>query len=290
MTTVSDPEHPGQHVSTVAIQGVRGAFHEIAARQFFGEHVKPTPALTFEELARKTAEGTVDAAVMAIENSIAGSLLGNYALLRKYRLKIVGEVYLRIQQNLLVYPGVQLADLREVQSHPIALAQCREFFEPYPHIRLVESVDTAESAARIGRRRMKHTGAIASTLAAELYGLDILAPSIETNPLNFTRFLALHRDIPAWLRHPNKASVHFVVPHGNEMGSLVKVLSVLVKHGSNMSKIQSVPLVGRPGEYRFFIDFLNDDLAPSIASLQAATDEFELLGVYQSMDIPVEEG
>lgn len=275
-------------IHTVAIQGVRGAFHEIAARQFFGENIKPVPAHTFEELTRKLAEGEVDAAVMAIENSIAGSILGNYALQRKYKLKTVGEVYLRIQQNLLVYPGVRLQDLRQVESHPMALAQCAEYFLQHPHIKLVESDDTALSAARVARRRMKSTGAIASLLAAEMYGLEVLTPAIETNPLNYTRFLALLREIPGSLRHPNKASVHFIVPQGNEMGSLVKVLQVLAKHRSNMTKIQSVPLVGKPGEYRFFVDFINDDLSPSIAALQGATEEFELLGVYQSTEIPIE--
>jgi prephenate dehydratase len=274
-----------EQIKTVAIQGVRGAFHEIAARQFFGEHVKPVAAATFEELARKTAEGEVDAAVMAIENSIVGSILGNYALQRKYKLKIVGELYLRIQQNLLTYPGVRIGDLRQVESHPMALAQCQEFFLQYPHIKLVESEDTAGSAARIAKRKMKSTGAIASLLAAELYGLEVLEPAIETNRQNYTRFLALLTEIPTSVRHPNKASVHFVVPNGGEMGSLVKVLHVLAKHESNMTKIQSVPLVGSPGEYRFFVDFINEDLAPSIAALQSVTHEFELLGVYQANNL-----
>lgn len=276
-----------EQIKTVAIQGVRGAFHEIAARQFFGEHIKPVAAATFEELAQMTHDRKVDAAVMAIENSIVGSILGNYALQRKYKLKIVGELYLRIQQNLLAYPGVRLNDLRQVESHPMALAQCQEFFLKQPHIKLVESEDTAASAARIAKRKMKSTGAIASLLAAELYGLDVIAPGIETNKQNYTRFLALLTEIPTSVKRPNKASVHFVVPEGGKMGSLVKVLNVLAKHESNMTKIQSVPLVGSPGEYRFFVDFINDDLAPSIAALQSVTDEFELLGVYQASNLEI---
>lgn len=279
-----------QQNKKIAIQGVRGAFHEIAARQFFGEDIAVTPALYFDELARMTAAGEVDGAVMAIENSIAGSILGNYALLRTHGLGICGEVYLRIQQNLMALPDVGLAELQEVQSHPMALAQCREFFLAYPHIRLVESVDTAESAARISREQLRHTAAIGSTLAAERYGLRILAPAIETYPQNFTRFLALQKSRSTW--HANghnalgKASVCFTLPH--QPGSLSQVLSELAHQGVNLTKIQSAPLLGRPGEYRFFVDFTAENLAPALSALPFVTREFELLGAYAVAEIPEE--
>ena len=228
----------------VAIQGVRGAFHEIAARQFFGEKIEVVPALSFSELFEKTADPAhTDAAVVAIENSIAGSILGNYKLLVNSRLAVLGEVYLRIQQNLLAMPGVSMEDLREVHSHPMALAQCAEFFKPWPRIRLVESDDTAESAARIMRHRAKHIGAIASTLAAEIYGLAMLAPNIETVPENYTRFLVVcRREGAAPVPDANKVCVCFTTPH--EPGSLARVLTLLAAEGANLTKIQSVPILG----------------------------------------------
>ena len=274
------PEIAGQRI---AIQGVRGAFHEIAARRFFGERIELVPALSFPILFEKTADaGQTDAAVLAIENSIAGSILGNYKLLENSDLVVVGEVYLRIQQNLLALPGVAIDQLREVHSHPMALAQCSEFFKKYPRIRLVESEDTAESAAHIVRHLAIHIGAIASTLAADIYGLNVLAPAIETVPENFTRFLAVRRRTDAApIPHADKASVCFSA--GHQPGSLAQILTLLATEGANLTKIQSAPLLGRPWEYRFFADFtaFPDCIPEVLRLLDQKTTDLQVLGVYR---------
>lgn len=267
----------------ITIQGVPGAFHEIAARQFFGEGVEVVPALSFPELFEKTANPAMaDAAVLAIENSIAGSILGNYKLLLNSDLRIVGEVYLRIQQNLMALPGVTLAEIREVHSHPMALAQCAEFFKAWPRIRLVESEDTAESAAHIARHRAKHIGAIASTLAAERYGLNIVAPGIETVRENYTRFLAVCRKGTAVsVPQANKVSACFTTSH--QPGSLARVLTLLADSGANLTKIQSMPILGKPWEYRFFADFVAavpGQIPAILEHLAAATADLNILGIY----------
>jgi prephenate dehydratase len=279
----SKPSHLAHKPLRIVIQGVRGAFHEIAARQFFGAHIEVVPALSFPALFDKCADARhADAAVLAIENSIAGSILGNYTLLENSPLEVIGEVYLRIQQNLLALPGASLAQLREVHSHPMALAQCAEFFKKHPRIRLVESEDTAESAARIVRRRAKHIGAIASALAADIYGLNVLAPAIETVPENYTRFLAIRRrQEDARGRKGDKASVCFTT--GHQPGSLAKVLALLAGEQANLTKIQSVPLLGRPWEYHFFADFCAnpEDLPRIIDLLRLETTALKVLGIYQ---------
>lgn len=270
----------------VVIQGVRGAFHEIAARHCFGADIEPVPALSFPELFAKVADPKQsDCAVMAIENSIAGSILGNYKLLLNSTLRIVGEVSLPIRQNLMALPGVPLEDIREVHSHPMALAQCEVFFKKYPRIRLVESEDTAESASRIARRHLRHTAAIASTLAAELYGLHILAPAIEDNPNNFTRFLAVTRGGDSSPALPGagevKCSVSFCTAHAP--GALARVLTFLAETGTNLTKIQSVPLVGRVWEYQFFVDFTFDqpqEVVTVLTELESQVVDFKLFGIY----------
>lgn len=273
----------GEKPLRITIQGVPGAFHEIAARQFFGVDIDVVPALSFPELFEKTADPALaDAAVLAIENSIAGSILGNYKLLLGSDLCIIGEVYLRIQQNLMALPGVVLTDLREVHSHPMALAQCAEFFKAWLRIRLVESEDTAESAAHIARHRAKHIGAIASTLAAERYGLNILAPGIETVPENYTRFLAVCRNSAAvTVPQANKVSACFTTSH--QPGSLARVLTLLADNNANLTKIQSMPILGKPWEYRFFADFIAakpDQSADIIERLTAVTADLKILGIY----------
>lgn len=279
------PHDPPKIRPRVVIQGVRGAFHETAARQLFGEDIDIVPALSFNELAQKTADPNLaDAAVMAIENSLVGSILGNYILLQKNSFRITAEVNIPIRQNLLALPGVQLADLQEVHSHPMALAQCADFFKPFPHIRLIESEDTAESAARIAKNQLKNTGAIGSALAAELYGLDILAPGIETHQANFTRFLALHREANApGIPGANKVSVSFTVPH--QPGSLSRILAMLAAQSANLTKIQSVPLVGFPGEYLFLIDFTVRNptvISETLRLLDVMTDDCKVFGIYRA--------
>lgn len=274
---------PVVQAQRIAIQGVRGAFHEIAARQFFGQHIEVVPALSFPSLFEKTADPQqADAAILAIENSIAGSILGNYNLLENSDLVVIGEVYLHIQQNLLVLPGTAIEQLREVHSHPMALAQCSEFFKKYPRIRLVESEDTAESAAHIVRHRAKHIGAIASTLAADIYGLTILAPAIETVPENYTRFLALRRaDDNISVLQANKASVCFTT--GHQPGRLAEILTLLASERANLTKIQSAPLLRRPWEYRFFVDFTAtpDHMESVIDLLKQHVTDLRVLGIYR---------
>lgn len=208
----------------IAIQGVHGCFHEQAARLYYGDDIDVLECLNFEELFTGMNERNADAAVMAIENTVAGGLLPNYSLLHKYEKKIKGEVFLRIQQNLMALPGQRIEDLREVHSHYMAIAQTREFFKRYPHIRLIESEDTAKSAADIARFGQKQVGAIASVLAAELFRLEILEESIETHKQNFTRFLILDDQLTVAEQDIDKASVCFTIPH--RTGRLAQILSV----------------------------------------------------------------
>jgi prephenate dehydratase len=258
----------------------------MAARQFFGEDIELVPARSFDVLIRQAADPVhADTAVMAIENSIAGSILGNYMLLQQHNLQITGEVYLRIEQHLMALPGVGLEQIREVHSHPMALAQCRAFLDQHPWS-LVESADTAESAAWIAQKGLTSVAAIGSKLAAGLYGLDIVAPSIETNPANFTRFLALERRSAARaVPGANKASVSFSAPH--QPGSLSAILTMLAADSANLTKIQSVPVPGKAWEYLFFIDFTVPNpaiLSATLRLLDAMTTDLRVLGIYKSAD------
>ncbi len=268
----------------IAIQGIRGAFHEIAARQFFGDQIEVVPALSFRELFDITQSGGVcDGAVVAIENSLAGSILGNYKLLRNSNLNIIGEVFLPIGQHLMAMPGVSIDQLDEVRSHPMALAQCADFFKQYPHIRLVEADDTAASAERIARGKMKQVGAIAGALAAEIYGLQILAHHIEDNPLNYTRFLAV---LPEKTVHElpvvaNKSSICFVLRH--QVGCLSEALSSMAANGANLTKIQSMPIEEKVWEYRFFLDYIFETPESNqliLNELNNIVSELQVLGTY----------
>jgi prephenate dehydratase len=285
---MSTTEHPAAipHIrQRIAIQGVRGAFHEIAARSFYGPGADVVPASTFDELFGLTSDPLhADAAVMAIENSIAGSILGNYNLLLASDLCITGEIFLKISQNLLVLPGVGFDDIREVHSHPMALAQCTRFLKQHAGWQLVESEDTAESAARIARHRSTHIAAIGSSLAAELYGLEVLAPGIETHEANFTRFLALERRATVLpVPDADKTSVCFSAPH--RPGSLSRILNMLAADCANMTKIQSVPIPGKVWEYFFFVDFTvpnPSNLSATLRLLDAMTTDLRVLGMYKA--------
>jgi len=277
---ISAPLHPLR----VAIQGVSGAFHEIAARQYFSpETVEIIPALTFDELVGMVENGIqADVGLMAMENTLAGGLLGNFRLLNESRLHASGEVYLRIRQNLMALPGVEIEDLTEVHSHPIAIAQCREYFRQYPHIRLVEAEDTALSARNIRDQELQRVGAIGSSLAAEIYGLNMLAESIETNKKNQTRFLVLRREAEV-TENPasDKVSLSFSVDH--EVGSLYKVLAVLAAYHANLTKIQSMPIIGKPWEYLFFLDFVAEgklSYQQAVDAIRPITHNLKVLGVY----------
>ncbi|MDR3366151.1 MAG: hypothetical protein LBO71_04200 [Prevotellaceae bacterium] len=265
----------------IAIQGVAGAFHEVAAQKYFGKSIVAVECDTFRELARKLAAGEVDFAVMAIENTIAGTLLPNYSLINEFGLKVVGEVYLHIKMQLMALPGVQLPQVAYIHSHPIAIAQCREFLDALPPtVTVIEKNDTAESAQLIVKNKLANTAAIAGMLAAEMYGLHVIAKDIHTCKQNFTRFLALSRT-PCQSGQHNKASICLEVAHRS--GSLAAVLGVWAKHGVNLTKIQSVPIIGKPYQYSFYIDLEWNDSAAyhrAMDELALHTTRLHLLGEY----------
>lgn len=271
-------------MAKVTIQGYEGSFHQEAARQFFGKEVEVIPCATFREVVKIGAnKKESDGAVMAIENSIAGSILPNYNLLQKSNLKIVGEVYLQIKQNLIVNPGVKLEDIKEVHSHTMALQQCYDFLDKHKW-KLVETEDTALSAKHIYQHKSKHIAAIASKLAAELYNLDILAPAIQTMKNNYTRFLILQREgaVPV-ITNANKASVNFVTDHSK--GSLARVLSKIAEGGINLSKLQSFPIPGSDFKYSFHADMefeTIDQFHQVIEEMKPSTVELKIYGIYKN--------
>jgi prephenate dehydratase len=269
----------------VAIQGVKGCFHEQAARLFYQEHGQIVPqtveCLTFDDLYKFIDNGKADAAVMAIENTVSGGLLPNFELLRKHNRKIKGEVFLRIQQNLMALPGQSIEDITEVRTHYMAINQTREFFKDYPWIRLVESEDTAKSAADVANEGLKGVGAVASTLAAELYGLDILAESIETYKQNFTRFLILDDALEVDKIKVNKSSMCFTLPHAP--GSLAHVLTILSFYGMNLTRIQSLPIPGQEWQYFFYVDIKFDDYLryeQALSAVRPLMEDLNILGEY----------
>ncbi len=243
---------PGPH-PTVAIQGGPASFHDIAARQLLGE-VQIVDCAEFRQVCEKVVNGQVDLGLMAIENAIAGSILSNYKLMDEYpSLHVVGEIKLRVQLDLMALPGQKIEDIGRVMSHYMALLQCEEFLGQYPDIEVEKYHDTADSALWIQDHQEQGVAAIASTRAAELYGMEVLASSIETEKMNYTRFLLLSTDRDRVKRSDrNKAMLSFQTSHS--IGSLAKALQVVVDHKLNLTKIQSVPVLGKPDEYRFYLD------------------------------------
>jgi prephenate dehydratase len=284
-TTESAAAEPQTPPLRAVIQGVAGAFHEVAARRYFGDAaLEIVPALSFGELVQTLQQGEgADVALMAIENTLAGSLMSNYRLLHEADLVITGELHLRIAQNLMALPGQSIADIREVHSHPIALAQCRAFFREHPQIRLIETEDTALSAKLIADNRQAGAAAVAGALAAEMYGLEILAESIETNKRNHTRFLVLQRREDAVEpQDADKVSMSFSTEH--EVGSLYKVLAVLAAYNVNLTKIQSAPIIGQPWEYLFFVDFVTEGKVrwqQAIEAIRPLTHGLRVFGAYR---------
>ncbi len=267
----------------IAIQGFEGSFHQAAARKFWGDEIEIIPCATFREVLRcGEDEGKCDAAVMAIENSIAGSILPNYNLLKHSDLVVTGEIYLEIRQDLLVLPGTTLEDIREVHSHPMAILQCLEFIDRFPHWKIVETEDTALSASRITESRSPHIAAIASRLAASIYGLDRICTDIHTMSNNYTRFLILERPGQRLASHTvNKASVYFQVK--NETGGLINILQVLAARRLNLSKLQSFPIQGSNWLYGFHADVEFEDPDSFDLAWEEAhryTTEFRLYGKY----------
>jgi len=266
----------------VAIQGIRASFHEEAALKYFGENIETIECISFKQTFDSLQNKDADYVVMAIENSIAGSILPNYSLLLNYGFPVVGEIYLPIQLHLMALPGVRFEDVKKVMSHPIAIRQCVDFFDEYPHLQIIESNDTAACAKRIRDEQLTDTVAIANTLAARLYGLDVLERRIESNKKNFTRFLILTNHENIEKKQPNKASLCFQV--SNKVGALAKVLNIFAEEGVNMSKIQSMPVLGKRNEYNFYVDIEWDEprqYDTAVRQILKYTQNFNILGEYQ---------
>jgi len=267
----------------ISIQGYEGSFHQMAARHFFGKEVLVIPCATFKDVIKLASnKKESDGGVMAIENSIAGSILANYNLLQRSSLVIVGEVYLQIKQNLLVNTGVKLDDIREVHSHPMAIQQCLEFLDRY-NWKLVETEDTALSAKHIHQHKSRHIAAIASKLASELFSLEIIAPNVHTLKNNYTRFLVLKKeDEVQKINGADKASVSFHTDHSR--GSLARVLTKIAADGINLSKLQSFPIPDTDFKYSFHADmeFGNiDQFEKVIEDIKPLTEHLKIYGVYK---------
>jgi len=267
----------------VAIQGYEGSFHQVAARHFFGKNVEVITCDTFRQVVQLGADAKQsDGAVMAIENSIAGSILPNYNLLQKSKLQVVGEVYLSISQNLLTYPGVKLEDIKEVHSHPMAILQCLDYLEKY-NWKLVESEDTALSAKVVHQNKSKHTAAIASKLAAQMFDLNIITPDIHTLKNNITRFLIVGpANTKTSVDNANKASIYFQTDHSR--GRLAKVLAKIAQGNVNLSKLQSMPIPGSTFKYGFYADLEFDNkkqIEKVLEALKGLTNSIRIFGMYE---------
>lgn len=271
----------------IAIQGIKGSFHHIVANKYFGEDIDLEECMSFTDIPVLLNEDKVDSAVMAIENSIAGAILPNYALIDEFDLSIEGEVYVNIHHHLMALKGQKIGDIKEVWSHPMALLQCRKFFRDRPEIKLVEDKDTAEVARRIQTNNIKGVAAVASKMASEMYDLDILEDDIQTIKNNSTRFFILKKnnDSPY---HPSKlgsvkdkASVKFVTKH--DAGSLAEILDIFGKHDLNLTKIQSLPIIDKPWSYAFFIDLVIDDFVlykNALHLISKKVTQLKILGEY----------
>jgi prephenate dehydratase len=268
----------------IGIQGITGSFHHQVAQEYFDQNIALDECLSFEELVDNLLSGKSDQAVMAIENSIAGPIIPNYALIDKNNLHIIGEHYLRIHQNLMALKGQKMEDILEVHSHPMAILQCMEFLKKYPNIKLVEDKDTAETARRIQEKQLKGIAAIASKTASEMYDLEILAPEIQTIKNNMTRFVIIKKEnsfVPE--DEINRASIKFELDH--KRGSLAAVLNVMSDCKLNLTKIQSLPKIEMPWKYSFFVDVTfekYEDYAKAKLLLVIMAEYFKVLGEYKN--------
>ncbi len=268
----------------VAIQGVKGSNHHQVAQDFFGEPVDLVECLSFDALITALLNGTAEKGVMAIENSIAGSIIPNYNLVYHNNIHIIGEYYLSIHHNLMALKGQSIQEIEEVRTHPMALLQCKSFLKQFPHLKLVEDVDTAETARQIQEYQLKNVAAIAPKMAASLYDLDILAPEIQTIKNNATRFIILktkNKVLPK--EEINKASLRFITDH--KRGSLATVLNVMSDCNMNLTKIQSLPVIETPWKYAFFVDMTferYDEFAKAKSLLEIMSEDFRVLGEYKN--------
>ncbi len=268
----------------IAIQGIQGSNHHQVAKDCYGENIELVECMSFDFLVDQLLNGNADKGVMAIENSIAGSIIPNYNRIYHNGLHVIGEHYLNIHHNLMVLKGQSIEDVEEVRSHPMALLQCKDFFRKYPSIKLVEDVDTAETAKRIQEGQLKHIGAIAPNVAAELYDLDIVAEDIQTIKNNATRFIIVktkNKELPK--EEINKASVRFITDH--KRGSLAAMLNVMSDCNLNLTKIQSLPIIETPWKYAFFVDVTfdgYDNFEKAKALLGIMSEDFKVLGEYKN--------
>lgn len=267
----------------IAIQGIKGSFHHQVALNYFQSNIELEECLSFPDLVKSLKKNQVHKGIMALENSIAGSIIPNYALIDQNNLHIIGECYLDIHMNLMVLKGQKIEDITEVHSHPIALLQCAVFFSQYPHIKLVESVDTAETAQRIQEQQLKGIGAVAAPIAAEMYGLEIIAAGIHTIKSNKTRFVILKNENKEFPKEKiNKASIKFELE--DFPGALAAVLNIMNTCQLNLTKIQSLPIIETPFQYSFFVDVIFEkyeyyEKAKEI--LEIMTTHFKVLGEYR---------
>ena len=266
----------------IAIQGVEGSFHHAVAQSYFNKFIGINCCNTFDDLVSSIVKNHSNHGVMAIENSIAGSIIPNYALIDQNELQIVGEYGLSIHHNLMGLTGQTIQEIEEVHSHPMALLQCKKFFQKYPHIRLVESEDTAEEALLISKEQIKGRAAIASQEAADLFNLKIFASSIQTIKNNVTRFFIVQKKnsfVPN--KQINKVSIKFTLDH--QRGSLAAVLNVMSDCQLNLTKIQSLPVIETPGKYAFFVDVTFDDFShyeKAKKLIAIMSSKFKILGEY----------
>lgn len=272
-------------IKSVAIQGIKGSFHHIVALQYFDSSIQHIDeCMTFDGAVQSVLTKKTDAVIMAIENSIAGSIIPNYALIDDNQLHIIGEHYLDIQHHLMALPGQSIEDIHEVYSHPMALLQCKQFFKKHPHIKLVEDKDTAEVAQRIQQKQLKNVGAIASQLASELFELEIVAESIQSIKQNETRFvIAVTNNSEAQEVQINKASLKFDVDH--KRGSLASILNVMSDCRMNLTKIQSLPIIEIPWKYAFFVDITFEayqDYQKAKSIMEIMAHNFKVLGEYKN--------
>ena len=269
----------------ISIQGVAGSFHEVAARQYFGDtEIEIVPCSTFDQTINSVKTGLSDFAVMAIENARAGSILYNYTLIRESGLKILGEHNLRVKQNLMALPGQSMSDIKEIRTHPIAISQCMAFLNNHPGILLIESEDTAASARQISEESLRGVAAIAPTNAARIYNLEILAEGIETYRMNYTRFLVIGSKSKG-IRNGDKASVCFSLNH--QPGCLAGVLTKMAELDINLTKIQSVPKFNGNWGYMFYVDLelgINSNLETIEIELNEYATDLEVLGIYKKGD------
>ncbi|MGY0425924.1 MAG: prephenate dehydratase [Polaribacter sp.] len=267
----------------IAIQGAEGSNHHKVARNFYGNSIQLKECMSFDALVDSLLDNSANLGVMALENTIAGSIIPNYALIDKHNLYITDEEYLNIHHHLMGLKGQRIEDIKEVRSHPMALLQCKDFLKKHPHIKLVEDVDTAEVAKRISKEQLKGITAIAPKIAAEIFDLEVIEDEIQTNKENSTRFVIVQKEKPAVNEEVNKASIKFQLNH--KRGSLAAILNAMSDCKMNLTKIQSLPVIEMPWKYSFFVDVIFEeykDYKKAKAIIELMAEEFKILGTYKN--------